>query len=120
MAYEVKMFYENYYSGTLTDALLYHKVFSDLKDAIKKFESLRKQISDKDEWMKIRGRVKELELVELHPKDFADGFAFFDKFTSAESLYFCGMTLNTSYGFDYEDVHVYIADPETNEVVVRS
>lgn len=120
MAYEVRMNYENYYSGVTTNALLYKKVFSDLKDAIKKFDSLRKQISDKDEWKKIRGRVKELDLAELQPKDFADGYCFFDKPITDDGAYLSSMVLNTAYGFDFEDIQVSIIDPETNEIVVRS
>ena len=119
MGYEVRMYYENYYSGVLVNALVYHKLFGDLKDAVKKFDGLKKQISDIDEWKKIRGRVKELELAELNPKDFEDGYCFFDGLANEKEMYVCSKTLNLAYGFDYEELQVQIVDPETNEPIRR-
>lgn len=119
MNYEVRMYYENYTSGVLTDELMYHKLFSDLSDAVKKFNDLKKKISDQEEWKKYRGRVKGVTLAELNPKDFEDGYCLFDGLTNEKEMYVCSKTLNLAYGFDYEELQVQIVDPETNEPIRR-
>ena len=120
MAYEVRMYYENYTSGVLTDELIYRKLFGELPDAVKKFNDLKKKISDQEEWKKYRGRVKGVTLPELRPEDFADGYFRFEKPFDEEPIFFAGLILNSAYGFDYEQLSVQIVDPETNETISRS
>ena len=119
MAYEVRMYFENYYSGVTTYSMIYKKDYSNLEDAIKKFKSLAKNIEDIDAWKKTRSRVRELELEKLKPEDFADGYCKFDKFVSSPNRYWVERSLLSAYGFDYERQYALIFNLETNDAVYK-
>lgn len=119
-AYEVKMYFQSYYSGETTDYMIYSKVFADIKDANEKFRSLSKNVVDIELWKKMRSRVRGLKAPEPSPKDFEDGYAEFESSINDKVTYFCERTLDLAYGFDYETLQVYIADPETGLPLVRS
>ena len=119
MAYEVRMYFENYYSGVTTYSMIYKKDYSNLEDAIKKFKSLAKNIEDIDAWKKTRSRVRELELEKLKPEDFADGYCKFDKFVSSPNRYWVERSLLSAYGFDHERQYALIFNLETNDAVYK-
>ena len=60
MGYLVKETFHTYFSGDLTDVVIYSKTFSDKKDAISKFEHLKKR-TDLQSWDELRGKVKVVE-----------------------------------------------------------
>lgn len=117
MAYEVRMYFENYYSGVTTYMMLYKKDYSNLEDAIKKFKSLAKNIEDIDAWKKTRSRVRELELEKLKLEDFADGYCKFDKFITSSDSYWAERSLLSAYGFDHERIYAMIYDLDKESAV---
>ena len=120
MAYEVRMYFENYYSGVTTYSVLYKKAYSNLEDAKKKFKSLAKSIEDIDAWKKTRSRIKELDLNKLKPEDFADGYCKFDKFVEPVNTYWAEKSLLSAYGFDHERMYVFIYDIENDGAVYKT
>lgn len=119
MAYEVRMYFENYYNGVSTSSVLFRKKYSDLKDAIKKFNSLSRSIEDIDSWKKTRSRIKELDLNKLKPEDFKDGYCKFDKFVSSIDVYWAERSLLSAYGFDHERINAFIYDLENDCAVSK-
>lgn len=121
MGYLVKETFHTYFSGDLTDVVIYSKTFSDKKDAVGKFEHLKKR-TDLQSWDELRGKVKVVEFEPITKEGLKDGYFSLAKPLENEIYYEYTRTLGVTYGFNYEtvDLEIFETNGETEELLSRN